>query len=255
MRLENKVAVITAAGSGMGREGAILFSKEGARIAVLDIDLKGGNETVEIIKENGGEAFFKKVDVTDIPGLKSAIAETADTYGKLDIMWNHAGIPGAGGFELVSEEEFDNAIAVNAKSAWFGAQFFYERAKDNKNGGSIIFTSSVSGIKGSPMSPLYSYCKGGLVTLTKSLARLLGQFDIRVNCLAPGVANTPMRYQFLTRTPEDNYDDNLSMLLRQVPMGKLVEPIDVANAALFFASDESSFITGVTLPVDGGYLS
>lgn len=255
MRLKDKVAIITAAGSGMGREGAILFAKEGAKVAVVDIDPKGGEETVKIITDADGEAFFKQLDVTDLPNLKNLIEDTFNKYGRLDIIWNHAGIPGAGGFGAISEKEFDEAMAINTKSAFFGAQYFAETIKETANGGSIIFTSSVSGVRGSPMSPLYSACKGALVTLARSLAKLLGKYNIRVNVIAPGIAETPMRFQFLTRTPQDNYDDNLNMLLKQVAFGKLVDPKDVANAALFLASDESAFITGVTLPVDGGYVA
>ena len=255
MRLKDKVAIITAAGSGMGKEGAILFAKEGAKVVVVDIDPKGGEETVKMIAENGGEAFFKQLDVTDLPNLKKLIEDTANKYGRLDIIWNHAGIPGAGGFGTISEEEFDKAMDMNTKSAFFGAQYFSEIVKETSKGGSIIFTSSVSGVRGSPMSPLYSTCKGALVTLARSLAKLLGKYNIRVNAIAPGIANTPMRFQFLTRTPQDSYDDNLNMLLKQVSLGRLVDPKEVAYAALFFASDESAFITGVTLPVDGGYVA
>ena len=255
MRLKDKVAIITAAGSGMGREGAILFAKEGAKVAVVDIDPKGGEETVKSITENGGEAFFEQLDVTDLPRLKKLIEDTFKKYGRLDIIWNHAGIPGAGGFGAISEKEFDEAMDINTKSAFFGAQYFAETVKETSKGGSIIFTSSVSGVRGSPMSPLYSACKGALGTLARSLAKLLGKYNIRVNVIAPGIAETPMRFQFLTRTPQDNYDDNLNMLLKQVAFGKLVDPKDVAYAALFFASDESAFVTGVTLPVDGGYVA
>jgi NAD(P)-dependent dehydrogenase (short-subunit alcohol dehydrogenase family) len=255
MRLKDKVAIITAAGSGMGKDGAILFAREGAKVAVVDIDPKGGEETVKIIIENGGEAFFKQLDVTDLPNLKKLIEDTFSKYSRLDIMWNHAGIPGAGGFGTISEKEFDEAMDINTKSAFFGAQYFAETIKETSKGGSIIFTSSVSGVRGSPMSPLYSTCKGALVTLARSLAKLLGKYNIRVNVIAPGIAETPMRFQFLTRTPQDNYDDNLNMLLKQVALGKLVDPKDVGYAALFLASDESAFITGVTLPVDGGYVA
>jgi NAD(P)-dependent dehydrogenase (short-subunit alcohol dehydrogenase family) len=255
MRLKNKVAIITAAGSGMGREGAILFAQQGAKVAVVDIDSKGGEETVKIIAESGGEAFFKQLDVTDLPNLKKIIKDTANKYGRLDIIWNHAGIPGAGGFGTISEKEFDEAMDINTKSAFFGAQYFSEIVKDTSKGGSIIFTSSVSGVRGSPMSPLYSTCKGALVTLARSLAKLLGKYNIRVNVIAPGIANTPMRFDFLTRTSQDNYDDNLNMLLKQVSLGRLVDPKEVAYAALFFASDESAFVTGTTLWVDGGYIA
>ena len=255
MRLKDKVAIITAAGSGMGREGAILFAREGAKVAVVDIDPRGGEETVKMINENGGESFFKQLDVTDLTNLKKLIENTFNKYGSLDVIWNHAGIPGAGGFGAISEKEFDEAMDINTKSAFFGAQYFSEIVKETSKGGSIIFTSSVSGVRGSPMSPLYSACKGALTTLARSLAKVLGKYNIRVNVIAPGIAETPMRFQFLTRTPQDNYDDNLNMLLKQVAFGKLVDPKDVAHAALFFASDESAFITGVTLPVDGGYVA
>ena len=255
MRLKEKVAIITAAGSGMGREGAILFAREGAKVVLADIDPKGGEETARMVAENGGEAVFKQLDVTDLPNLKLLIEDTANRYGRLDIIWNHAGIPGAGGFGTISEEEFDAAMGANTKSAFFGAQYFVETVKDTSQGGSIIFTASVSGLRGSPMSPLYSACKGALVTLTRSLAKVLGKYNIRVNTIAPGIADTPMRFEFLARTPEDSYDDNLEMLLRQVALGKLVDPKDVAWTALFLASDESKFITGVTIPVDGGYVA
>jgi NAD(P)-dependent dehydrogenase (short-subunit alcohol dehydrogenase family) len=255
MRLKNKVAIITAGGSGMGREGAVLFAKEGAKVVVADIDAQAAEETARMIEKNGGEPIFRQLDVKDLPNLKALIEETYRNYGRLDIIWNHAGIPGAGGFGEISEEEFDDAMNINTKSAFFGAQYFAELNKESTEGGSIIFTSSVSGLRGSPMSPLYSTCKGALVTLARSLAKLLGKYNIRVNVIAPGIAETPMRFQFLTRTPQDSYDDNLNMLLKQVAFGKLVDPLDVAYAALFFASDESKFITGVTLPVDGGYVA
>ena len=145
MRLKDKVAIITAAGSGMGREGAILFAREGAKVAVVDIDPKGGEETLKTITNNGGEAFFRQLDVTDLPNLKKLIEDTANKYGRLDIIWNHAGIPGAGGFGIISEKEFDEAMDVNTKSAFFGAQYFAEIVKGSSKGGSIIFTSSVSG--------------------------------------------------------------------------------------------------------------
>lgn len=221
----------------------------------MDIDPKGGEETVKMIVDDGGEAFFKQLDVTNLPKLKKLIEDTFDKYGRLDIIWNHAGIPGAGGFGTISENEFDEAMDINTKSAFFGAQYFAEIVKETSKGGSIIFTSSVSGVRGSPMSPLYSACKGALVTLARSLAKLLGKYNIRVNVIAPGIADTPMRFQFLSRTPEDNYDDNLNMLLKQVSLGRLVDPMDVAYAALYFASDESAFVTGTTLWVDGGYIA
>lgn len=137
MRLKDKVAIITAAGSGMGREGSILFAKEGAKVIMADIDPKGGEDTARMVAENGGEAVFKQLDVTDLPNLKLLIEDTANRYGRLDIIWNHAGIPGAGGFGSISEEEFDAAMDANTKSAFFGAQYFVETVKDTLQGGRL----------------------------------------------------------------------------------------------------------------------
>jgi len=252
MRLEDRVAVITGAGSGMGRASAQLFAKEGAKVVVADIDPAGGQETVELIKDAGGEATFVQVDVSKVSDLERMIKTAVETYGKLDILYNHAGIPGPGGIEEVDEESWGKAMDTNLKGGFFATKFAIPEMRKT-GGGSILFTSSVSGLVGSPLSPQYSAGKGGVVMLAKALAVALGADNIRVNCICPGATDTPMLPQFFGRVPDP--DAAGQTYINSLPIKRWGKPEDIAYAALFLASDESSYITGVALPVDGGYIA
>ncbi len=251
-RLENKVALITGAGSGMGRATACLFAREGAKVVVVDIDANKGKETVRLITEAGGKAISVQADVTKMADMEKMVKAGVDTYGKLDILHNHAGMPGPVGLEEVSEDEWRTCVDVNTKGSFFVTKFAVPEIR-KAGGGAIIFTASIVGIMGARLSPTYSLVKGGLVVLTKSLALLLAPDNIRVNCLCPSMVETPMALGFLGRGTREEKEARKELYVTQrVPMGRIAQPEEIAYAALFLVSDESSYITGVALPVDGG---
>ncbi|VEF49877.1 short chain dehydrogenase [Bacillus freudenreichii] len=251
MRLQDKVAIITAGASGMGRAGAKLFAKEGAIVNILDINEESGQAVVEEIKASGGKAHFYRIDMTSVEDIKGTVDKITDQYKQIDILWNHAGTPGPGGVDQVEEKGFDFAMDLNVKSGFFLTKYVLPFMKEN--GGSIIFTSSISGLMGSYFSPVYSTAKGGVSNMVRALAMSLGEHRIRVNSVCPGFTETPMLKEFLARDEEDDMDANAKKVLSRVPLGRFAYAEDVANAALFLASNESVYITGVNLPVDGGY--
>ena len=252
MRLQNKVAVISGAGSGIGRATALRFAAEGSRVMVADISSSNGQETTKLIKASGGEASFIQTDVSIVANLERMVRATIETYERLDVLFNHAGMAGPGGNEEFDEKQWHKVIDVNLSSGLFAVKYAVPEMK-RSGGGSIIFTSSVSGLVGSPNSPTYSAVKGGIVTLVKSLALRFAADSIRVNCICPGPTETPMLPYFFGKSTD--LQTVLPNVIRNIPLGRLGKPEDVANAALFLASDESSYITGIALPVDGGYIA
>ncbi|MBD8005759.1 SDR family NAD(P)-dependent oxidoreductase [Bacillus norwichensis] len=251
MRLQNKVAIITAGASGMGKAGAKLFAKEGAIVNILDINEESGQAVVKEIEASGGKAHFFRTDMTSVKDIKATIDKITNKYGQIDILWNHAGTPGPSGVDQVEEDGFDFAMDLNVKSGFFLTKYVLPFMKDH--GGSIIFTSSISGLVGSYFSPVYSTAKGGVSNMVRALSMSLGEHNIRVNSVCPGFTETPMLKEFLARDEDDDMEANANKVLSRVPLGRFAYAEDVANAALFLASDESVYITGVNLPVDGGY--
>ena len=254
LRLQERIALVTAAGSGMGRAGARRFAQEGAHVVVTDLDETAAKETVELIEGEGGSAEAHQLNVMDLAAVTALLEAVGTAHGVLHVLYNHAGIPGAAGIDM-SEDEFDLAVDINMKGAFYVASRSIPLLRPAGGKGSIIFTSSVSGVVGSPLSPLYSMTKGGIVTLTKSLALQLAPEGIRVNAICPGPIATPMFPTFFGRDPDADIDDLVEGFMTAVPMGRQGQPEEIANAALFLACDESSFVTGVALPVDGGYLA
>lgn len=253
LRLKNKVAVISAGASGMGKAGALLFAREGAEVNILDINQESGKQVEREIRENGGRANFIQTDMTDLASIKTAIEEIKTEHQRIDVLWNHVGIPGPPGIEEVEEKDFDIAMTLNLKSSFFTTKYSLPLMK--ASGGSIIFTASIGGLVASPFSPVYSAAKGAIVNLVRSLAVRLGNDQIRVNAICPGLTETPMLKEFLTRTPEDDFEQNKRLLLDNIPLGRAAQPIDIANTALFLATDDSAFISGINLAVDGGYIA
>jgi NAD(P)-dependent dehydrogenase (short-subunit alcohol dehydrogenase family) len=237
----------------MGRAGARRFAEEGAHVIVSDLHEAAAKETAALIQGAGGSAEARQLDVKDLGQVASLFDDVERDHGVLHILYNHAGIPGAAGLDM-SEEEFDLAVDVNLKGAFFVASKAVNLLRRAEGKGSIIFTASVSGIVGSPLSPLYSMTKGGIVLLMRSMALDLAP-SIRCNAICPGPIDTPMLPQFFGRDPGANVSDLISGFMGAVPLGRPGQPEEIANAALFLASDESSFVTGVALPVDGGYLA
>jgi NAD(P)-dependent dehydrogenase (short-subunit alcohol dehydrogenase family) len=253
-RLDGKVSIITAAGSGMGEAAAKLFAKEGAKVVVADIAPAKGQRVTKEIRDAGGDAIFIEVDVSKASDMERMVKTTVQTYGKLNILYNHAGMPGPKGIEDVTEEEWEQCNKVNMLGGFFASKFAIPEMR-KAGGGSILFTASTAGIIGSRYSPTYSAAKGSIVLLTKSLALALARDNIRVNCICPTLANTPMGPDFVRAEPDEDWattEVGIKRFITTIPLGRMVEPQEVAYAALFLASDEASFITGIFLPVDGG---
>lgn len=257
MRLQGKVAVITGSGSGIGRAAACLFAEEGAKVVVAELDAASGQETTRLIKEAGNEATLVQVDVSSLADLERMIMVAIENYGKLDILYSNAGIRGLAGIEEIQAEEWDRTMDIIGKAGFFGVKFAIPEMR-KAGRGSIIFTASTAGLVASASSPIYSAAKGAIVAMTRALAVRLAPENIRVNCICPGPTNTPLLQDFLgqpfyheerTQSKSEVYDD----LVSGIPLGRLGKAEEVAYPALFLASDESSFITGVALPVDGGF--
>jgi NAD(P)-dependent dehydrogenase (short-subunit alcohol dehydrogenase family) len=253
-RLENRVALITAAGSGMGKASAERFASEGAHVVVSDIDEKAAVSVVDQIVENGGQATVAVCDVSDNDQIRSVIDQIGRDFGVLHVLFNHAGIPGAAGLDI-APEAFEKVVNINQRSAFYATQFALPLLQKAEGKGSIIFTSSVSGVVGSPFSPLYSMTKGGIVLFMKSLAVRLGPEGIRSNAILPAMIETPMLSQFFGREKGADIEDLKAAYKSSVPMGRVARPEEIASVAAFLASDDASWVTGVALPVDGGFLA
>ncbi len=243
MKLENKVAIITGAGSGIGKETALLFAREGAKVVVADISEKGGMETVVEIKRNSGEGFFFRLDVSDKGQIQQMVKDALDKYGRIDILVNNAGIVQDAIITKMTDEQWDRVIDVNLKGAFNCIKAVVE-VMINQGNGVIINASSVVGLFGNIGQANYASAKAGLIGLTKTLAKELGRKGIRVNAVAPGFIVTPMT----SGVPEKI----LEMMKEKTPLRKLGEPGDVANAYLYLASDDAKFVNGAVLSVDGG---
>jgi len=249
MRLKNKVALITGAGSGIGQASAVLFAKEGAKVVVVDIDPKRGLETVNLIKNEGGEAMFVNADVTKASDAEKMVKTTVEKYGKLDILFNNVGsFLLLGTVPDTTEEKWDRIIEINLKSVFLGSKYAIpEMIK--RGGGVIINTASENGLVGTTGAAGYCAAKGGVVLLTKAMALDHVQQNIRVNCICPCNVATPMLERFLATFDEQTR----RKILLAMPMGRFGKPEEVAYAALFLASDESSYVTGSALVVDSGF--
>jgi NAD(P)-dependent dehydrogenase (short-subunit alcohol dehydrogenase family) len=249
MRLLGKTAIITGGGGGIGRSTAIRFAKEGARVAVADIDSTIGEETVRLIKEEGGEAIFVKTDVTDSEQIKALINTTTSTFGALHIMFNNAGVGNSEVLSVdLSEDEWDRVIDINLKGVFLGIKYAVPEFI-KAGGGAIINTSSLLGLKGQKYVSAYNASKAGVVMLTQNASLEYGKYNIRVNAIAPGVIDTPI----IDHWKQD--ERKWPIISRANALRRIGTPDEVANAVLFLASDEASFITGTTLSVDGGGLA
>jgi 3-oxoacyl-[acyl-carrier protein] reductase len=242
VRLEGKVAIVTGAASGIGKETALLFSREGAKVVVADIFENGGEETVAEIKKTG-EGFFAKLDVCNREQTKQMVKDTIEKYGKIDVLINNAGIAQDALLLKMTQEQWTRVIDINLKGAFNCAQAVVE-VMINQGHGVIVNASSVVGLYGNIGQANYAAAKAGLIGLTKALAKELGRKGIRVNAVAPGFTMTPM----MANVP----DKILQMMREKTPLGRLAEPKDIAYAYLYLASDEARFVNGAVLNVDGG---
>jgi NAD(P)-dependent dehydrogenase (short-subunit alcohol dehydrogenase family) len=250
MLLKDKVALVTAGASGMGRSGAEAFAREGAHVIVVDMNEQAAKETVTAIEADGGSAASAIVDVRDLGALKELAEGVTRDHGKLHVLYNNVGIPGAAGLDL-TEEEWDFGLEINGRASFFLSGYLLEALKA-ADGASVIFTSSTSGLVGSPYSPMYSFTKGGVIALVRSMALAYAADGIRVNAIAPGSVETPGLPGFFRIDDPEEIERRKAAFFATIPLGRASQPEEIAQVALFLASDMSSYVTGVTIPVDGG---
>lgn len=248
MRLSNKVALITGAGSGIGRESALLFAKEGAKVVVCDLNESAGKETVEMIEAAGGQATLVRADVSKAADVQRMIQAAEATYGRLNVLFNNAGIfhPQDGSVLDTEEEVWDLTMNVNLKGVFLGCKYGIP-ALLRAGGGSIINTASFVAVMGAATSQVaYTASKGGVLSLTRELAVEFARQNIRVNALCPGPVETPLLAELLADPARRQ------RRLVHIPPGRFAKAQEIANAAVFLASEESSFVNGSTFLVDGG---
>ncbi len=248
-RLQGKVALITGAGNGIGRQTALLFSKEGANVVLTDLLEDAVHETVRLVKEAGGEAAGIMADVTVAEQVETSVKFALASFGKLDILINNAGA-GRPPVRLTeqSEEDWDFTLDVNLKGVFLGLKYGIPALK--ASGGSVVNLASAAGLRGTPKLGPYGAAKAGVVQLTKTAALEWARYGIRVNAVCPSWTKTNMVDALLNTTPDPAQTEQ--RMIHEIPLGRLGQPHEIANAILFLASEESSFITGAILPVDGG---
>jgi len=249
-RLDGKVALVTGGASGIGRATALTFAREGAKLVIADMHEDGGQQTVHLITEKGGEAIFVRTDVSKAVEVQALLSQAVATYGRLDCAHNNAGISG-GGRALTAEypeETWHQVIAVNLTGVWFCMKYEIPQMLQH-GGGAIVNTASAAGLVGGRGISAYVASKHGVVGLTKTAALEYAKQGIRVNCVCPGFIHTPMTERGLS-DPEQK-----AQIIAREPIGRVGTPEEIAEAVVWLCSDAASFVTGHTMTVDGGYVA
>ena len=252
-RLAGRVGLLTGIASGIGRAGAELFAREGAAIVAMDLDAAEGHKAVTDITQDGGHAVFHHGDVSKTADVRAAVMRAVETFGHLDLVWANAGV---GVFRSVvdtTEDEWDRLIDVNLKGCFLAAKYSIPELI-RAGGGTVVFTGSVNSFVGDPGAPAYCASKGGILMLCRAIALDYADRHIRVNCLCPGSTDTPLQEASLRAIPQAaSYDELVAREEAAIPLGRYATSAEVAKAALFLSCDDSSFVTGSALMVDGGY--
>jgi 3-oxoacyl-[acyl-carrier protein] reductase len=250
MKLMDRIAVVTGAGSGIGRATALMFAREGARVAVVDLEEATAKATAEEIERAGGQALAIRADVSKAEDNEAVVGQTVARWGRLDVFFANAGVPQfPTPIEDVEEATFDRIMSVNVKGVFLGAKYALRVMKRQKSGVFLV-TASTSAIRPRPGVQSYSASKGAVVTLVKSLALESAPFGVRVIAIAPVATETPMLATFMGKTAVD--EEGMTRYRATVPLGRLNTPDDLAVVAVFLASDDAAMITGTCVEVDGG---
>jgi NAD(P)-dependent dehydrogenase (short-subunit alcohol dehydrogenase family) len=259
MRLENKVAIVTGAGQGIGEAAAIKMAEEGAKVVVSDINEQTGNAVADRIRGAGGEAVFVAADVSNVNDVKALMASTKDAFGRLDVLHNNAGVhetnftEQAQSFEL-DEAVWDKVVGINLKGVWMCSKYAAPLLAED-GGGAIVSAASIGGLIGYPMGSAYGPSKAGVVQLTRVMAIELAPQNIRVNCYAPGNVDTPMVQKYYESGPPEEQEMIKAQVVGTHLFKRLGRPEEVANLVVFLASDESSMMTGSCVVIDLGTLA
>jgi NAD(P)-dependent dehydrogenase (short-subunit alcohol dehydrogenase family) len=248
-RLAGKVAIVTGAGSGIGKATAELFVRAGAKVVVADVRADAAAEAAASISE--AEAHAVAVDVTSRSGTEAMVAETVERFGALHVLYNNAGIDSAGDVVETEEEDWERCLAVNAKGTYLCSRAAVPEI-ERHGGGAIVNQGSVAALVGIRRFAAYCAAKGAVLGLTRAMALDLAPRGIRVNCICPGTVFTPLMEPMLTERGGGSLERGLELTIEKYPVGRLGRPEDIAAVALFLASDEAAFVTGAAYPVDGG---
>ena len=245
--VQDKIALVTGGGSGIGRATALTFAREGAKVVVADIVVTGGEETVQLIQAAGGESIFVKADMANASDIEAMVQKVIATYGRLDCAHNNAGIEGATGRTAdYSEAEWDRVIRINLTAVWLCMKYEIPQML-KQGGGAIVNTASDAGLLGVPQMPAYVASKHGVVGLTKTAALEYAKSGIRVNAVCPGVIHTPMVERITGQRP-----GRAERMTAAEPVGRMGKPEEIAAAVVWLCSDAASFVTGLPMAVDGG---
>lgn len=254
-RLNERVCLVTGAARGIGLATAELFAREGAHVLLTDLDEVVGMQAAEILRAQGLSVEFQKHDVTDQAQWRKVMLVCEELFGGLDVLVNNAGVGAFCGVEQMTLAQWRHTLSCNLDSVFLGTQLAIERMK--ARGGSIINVASIEGLIGEPLVPAYNASKGGVRLFTRSVAAHCARngYGIRVNALCPGYVDTPMVLQAMAAAPDSQAKNMQAYLQQRIPMGRMARADEIAKAMLFLASDDSSYMTGADLVVDGGYLA